>query len=59
MDGWWVAVSDNEKWTLKEYIPPETSARVINHLIDRFGVPRIWFYEPLTVPGDEEKGAPN
>jgi len=51
---WWIVVSNNDRWTLKEYIPPETSVRTVNHLISRFKVPRVWFYEPLTIPVEEE-----
>ena len=56
---WWVTVSDNDKWTLLEYIPPEVSMRTVNHLSERFRVPKVWFHEPLKAPGDEEQRQPN
>jgi hypothetical protein len=58
-DSWFVAVSDNEEWTLLEYLPPETCRATINHLCERFKVPKIWFYDPLTVPGEEEQRQPS
>jgi hypothetical protein len=57
-DGWWVTVSDNERWTLREFLPPDVCKATVNHLCKRFMVPRIWFYETLSAPGDEEKGKP-
>jgi hypothetical protein len=54
-EGYFVTISDGKKWTLKEFIPPEVARREINHLIARFKIPRIWFYEPLTIPGEEEE----
>ena len=57
-EGWWVTVSDGE-WHSHEYIPPELGRRVINRLIERFKVPKIWFYEPLHIPGEEEKRPPS
>jgi len=51
--GWFVSISDNEGTSLMQYIPPDTCRAAVNHLIDRFAVPRIWFYDPLTIPGPE------
>jgi hypothetical protein len=58
-NNWWVIVSDNEKWTLREFLPPEVCKTTVNHLCDRFKVPKVWFYEPLSAPGDKEKGKPS
>ena len=58
-ESWWVTVSDNEKWTLKEYLPTEICKATINHLCERFEVPKLWFYDPLSCPGEEEKSKPN
>jgi hypothetical protein len=57
-DSWWVTVSDNEKWTLMEYLPTEIIPQTINHLCDRFEVPKLWFYEPLAIPGEETEHQP-
>ena len=58
-EGWWVTVSDNEKWMLLEYLPPDVYRQTVNHLSERFHVPRVWFDEPLKAPGEEERSKPN
>ena len=52
-DGWYVAIS-NDDFATVQYIPPNPSRRTINRLHLRFGIPREWFYEPLTVPKEDE-----
>ena len=58
-DNWWVTISDNAKWTLKEYLPLEVTQRTVNHLCERFNVPKTWLYEPLSIPGEEEQVKPS
>ena len=47
---WFVALSDG-KFSMVEYIPPETGRRTVNHLSRRYKVPKAWFYEPTFIPG--------
>jgi hypothetical protein len=42
-----------------ECIPPELGRREPQRLADLFGIPIQWFYTPLMIPGDEDKGKPN
>ena len=56
-EGWWVSVSDNVKWTILEYIPPETNPRTINHLSERFCIPKVWFYDSFAIA--DESGTVN
>lgn len=41
-----------------EYLPNVISRRTINRLCLRCGIPKVWFYESLSIPGDEEKRKP-
>jgi hypothetical protein len=56
---WWVVVSDDVKWTLNYYLPPNVDRHVVNQISRRFQVPKVWFYEPLIAPGEEEATKPS
>lgn len=42
-----------------EYIPPELGRREPQRLADIYDIPLPWFYNPLLIPGDEDKKPPN
>jgi hypothetical protein len=52
-----VAAPNGEMWT--EYIPPELERRAPQRLSDVYDIPLQWFYNPLMIPGDEEKKKPS
>jgi hypothetical protein len=41
-----------------EYIPDVVSRRTVNRLYRRFRVPKAWFYDELSIPGEEEERKP-
>jgi hypothetical protein len=49
---WDVAIF-NEDFATVQYIPPNPSRQTINRIARRFGIPKEWFYEPLTIPCDD------
>lgn len=51
---WWVVVSDDNATAFREFIPAQTDIRTVNHLVRRFKIPKIWFTDPLTIPGEED-----
>jgi hypothetical protein len=55
---WFVEVSPIDEPGHLEYIPPELSRRTVNRLVRRYEIPKPWFYNPLLIPGDEEKKPP-
>ena len=42
-----------------ECIPPELGRRQVHRLSRLYKVPIHWFYNPLMIPGDEEKRPPS
>jgi hypothetical protein len=42
-----------------EYIPPELGRRLPQRLAEIYDIPLPWFYNPLLIPGDSDKGKPN
>jgi hypothetical protein len=42
-----------------ECIPPELGRREPQRLADLYGIPIQWLYNPLMIPGDEDKKPPN
>ena len=48
--GWMVTIASDEFSTV-EWVPPLVGRRLINRWSKRFMVPKIWFYEPLSIPG--------
>lgn len=51
-----IAGSDGEMTT--EYIPPELGRREPQRLSSLYKIPIQWLYNPLMIPGDEEKKPP-
>ena len=52
-----VATPSGEMWT--EYVPPELGRRLPQRLADLYGVPLEWLYNPLMIPGEENKKPPS
>jgi hypothetical protein len=42
-----------------EYIPPELGRKGPIRFHQLYGIPLEWFYMPLSIPGEEDKKAPN
>jgi hypothetical protein len=42
-----------------EYIPPELGRDMPQRLSEEYKIPIIWFYNPLLIPGEEERGKPS
>lgn len=40
------------------HIPDELGSRMVWRLADRYKVPIHWFYNPLMIPGEEDKRRP-
>ena len=53
-----VIATDDGKHLACEYLPETVSRRTINRLCRKCKVPKVWFSEPLSIPGDEEEGKP-
>jgi hypothetical protein len=54
---WFITITDGNKARL-EYIPPALGRRLVNRLSQDWKVPKGWFYEPLMIPGEEDKKPP-
>jgi len=52
-DSWDVPIF-TEGFATVQYLPPNPSRQTINRIARRFGVPKEWFYEPLTIPEPED-----
>jgi hypothetical protein len=52
-----VASPNGEMWT--EYIPPELKRREPQRLADLYNIPVEWLYNPLMIPGEENKKPPS
>jgi hypothetical protein len=52
-----IAGGPNGELTI-EYIPPELGRREPQRLADLYKIPIQWLYNPLMIPGDEEKKPP-
>jgi hypothetical protein len=40
-------------------IPPELGRKLVHYLARRFSVPIQWFWNPLMIPGDEDRRRPS
>lgn len=58
LDSYWVMVADEHNST-PEYIPEELERRLVARLSRVYNVPIHWFYNPLMIPGEEEKKPPS
>jgi hypothetical protein len=52
-----VAAPNGEMWT--EYIPPELARRTPQRLSEVYDIPLQWFFNPLMIPGEENKKKPS
>ena len=41
-----------------EFLPALVSMRTVNRLCRRLHLPKLWFSEPLSIPGSEEQRKP-
>jgi hypothetical protein len=56
--GWWVSIAAQNR-ICREFIPPELGRRLVNRIVDRFGIPKQWLYEPLMIPAEDDCKPPN
>ena len=52
-----VVAPNGQAWT--EYIPPELDRRTPQRLSELYDIPLQWLYNPLMIPGDEDKKPPS